>query len=216
LSLLRVSVAVLAFGTAGTVFGQAPQAREARPGELGAIVQNGVLRVGTGCSQAQPCNVRFGNIVHNIKKTAIVKPSGTESGLVFIYVDASGDLKAGSKVNLVCDGCVYERGVTQFPANSIPLFTWTLIKGPHTSPELADFRAELSTNIIKSGPGIMTADNEGTTAIAIDPTIVSLHAATPPRTSTSACSTGEFSFDGDYYYLCIATNKWKRAALSNF
>lgn len=216
LSLLTIAAAFLAFSAALPIFAQAQPGRDERRGELGATVQGGVLRVGAGCSEAHPCNVRFGNTVHTVKTAASVKVSGAESGLVFVYVNASGDLTAGSKINLQCEGCSYERGVTQFPATSIPLFTWTVLKRPANSTEIMDYRADLSSKNIKSGPGIMTTENEGTTTIALDPTLVSLHAATPPRTSTSSCSTGEFSFDGDYYYVCVATNKWKRAALSSF
>ena len=216
MSSLRISAVILAFIAAGNVFGQAPEAREERQGEVGAMLQNGVLRVGIDCSPARPCKARFGNTVHMIKNAATVKRSDPASGLVFIYIDPSGNLTAGSTVNLACDGCRYARGVTQFPANSIPLFTWTVVKSPVASAGISDFRAELAAKNIVSGPGIMTTDNEGTTTIAVDPTVVSLHASAPPRNSTSSCSAGEFSFDSDYYYVCVAANKWKRAALSNF
>lgn len=216
MSLLRFSAVALAIIITASVSGQAPGIREERPSELGAVLRDGVLRVGIDCSPARPCKVRFGSTVHLIKNAALVKLAGPASGLAFIYVDPSGNLTAGSTAVLTCEGCKYARGVTQFPANSIPLFTWTVVKSPLGGTGVDDFRAELSTKDIVSGPGIMTTENEGTTTISIDPTVASLHAAVPPRSSASPCSTGQFSFDNDYYYFCIATNKWKRAALATF
>jgi hypothetical protein len=209
---LAASVAFLVCGAA-TGYGQS---RDQHEGELGAIVENGALRIGIDCSETRPCRVRFGSTVHLIKNAARVRPSGVASGLVYIYVEPTGDLAAGSALNVVCDGCKYVRGVTQFPANSIPLFTWTMVKGAFPASGGTDYRAEFSSQNITSGPGIVVMENEGAATVSADPTVLSLRAGAPPKTSTSACSTGQFTFDADYYYICIATNKWKRITLSNF
>lgn len=37
-----------------------------------------------------------------------------------------------------------------------------------------------------------------------------------PSSSSATCTVGEFKDDTNYHYVCVATNKWKRAALSNF
>ncbi len=216
MSLLKFPAAILALVAVGSVLSQTQQIREERQSEIDAVIRDGALRVGMDCSQTRPCKVRFGSTVHLIKNAATVRAAGPASGLAFIYVDPSGALTAGSTVNLTCDGCKYTRGITQFPPNSIPLFTWTVVKSPLGSTGIEDFRTQLSTRNLVSGPGIMITDNEGTTIVAVDPTTVSLHASTPPRTSTSPCSTGQVSFDTDYYYFCVSTNKWRRVALSNF
>lgn len=39
--------------------------------------------------------------------------------------------------------------------------------------------------------------------------------STPPS-STTACTVGEFKDDTNYHYVCVASNKWKRVALSDF
>lgn len=212
----RVSAISLAIAAAGSLFAQNPGYRENRRDELGVALQNGALRVAIDCSESRPCKVRFGNTVQLIKNAGTVKSSGSSSGLVFIYVDPSGRLVAGSTVDLACDGCRYARGATQFPVNSIPLFTWTIVKGGFTPMGGADYRAEIATKNVLSGSGILATENEGTTTLEVDPTLVSFHVITPPKTSASACSAGESSFDDDYYYVCVAHNKWKRAPLSNF
>jgi hypothetical protein len=36
-----------------------------------------------------------------------------------------------------------------------------------------------------------------------------------PASSTSACSTGQFSFDDGYFYACVATDTWTRVAMTH-
>ena len=37
-----------------------------------------------------------------------------------------------------------------------------------------------------------------------------------PASSSAACTTGQTEYDSSYYYICVATNTWKRSALSAF
>ncbi len=37
-----------------------------------------------------------------------------------------------------------------------------------------------------------------------------------PATSSSACTTGMLAWDANYTYICVATNTWKRSALSSW
>lgn len=37
-----------------------------------------------------------------------------------------------------------------------------------------------------------------------------------PSSSSAPCTAGEFRDDANYHYVCVATNKWKRVALSDF
>lgn len=37
-----------------------------------------------------------------------------------------------------------------------------------------------------------------------------------PSSSSAACNAGEFKDDANYHYVCVAQNKWKRVALSDF
>lgn len=216
MSALKFAVAVVVIGVVVQISAQAPERREDRLGEFGAALENGTLRLGIDCSSAKPCNVRFGSVVHAVKGGARIRPLARASGPVFIYVDASGELVSGSQVNLQCEGCRYARGVTQFPATSIPLFTWTVVQGAFDPQSGVDFRASLATTNVSAGSGIMVADNAGTVTVAIDPTVVSERVIVPPKSSSTTCTIGQFSFDADYYYVCVAANKWKRFALSNF
>lgn len=214
--MIKFAVLVLTVAAACQMFGQVPE-REHRC-ELDAAPEEGTLRVGSIHPNAKVCNVRFGNMVHQIPdaaKVTVKLPSRKLSGPVYIYVDAAGDLIAGSTVNLLCTGCRYVPEVTQFPADSIPLFTWTIVQGKFTLTG-TDWRAELSTKNIAAGWGIIVTEKGGTATVGIDDALVSVHVIVPPKTSSSPCSASEFSFDSEYYYVCVAVNKWKRVALSSF
>ena len=184
--------------------------------ELAASVRNNVLHIGDSCSAGSPCNVRFGNTVHAIETAAAARPAGKESGLVLVYVNAAGDVTVGSAAPILCTGCKYERGVKQFPPDAVPLYTVALTGGtldPHT---LQDFRAQLSTKNVQGGPGIAITDVEGTARLAVDADLIGMRVLSPPKSSTAKCSTGEYAFDDEFYYVCVARDHWKRIALSSF
>ncbi|MGI8962239.1 MAG: hypothetical protein ACR2IV_21270 [Bryobacteraceae bacterium] len=185
-------------------------------GDFAAVLANGVLTLGAGCSSANPCNARLGNTAYSFTASAMVTPAGSTSGLVLVYIDGAGNLTAGSTVALTCQSCVYASGVTSFPSNSIPLFTWTLTSGAFDAVGGTDFRAFLSSKNLLSGMGIIIRENAGASMIAIDPLMVATQVLTPPTTSSAACSAGQFSWDNNYYYLCSGTNTWKRIALASF
>jgi hypothetical protein len=39
---------------------------------------------------------------------------------------------------------------------------------------------------------------------------------TTPASSSAACTAGQFTDDANYHYVCVATNTWKRVALTGF
>lgn len=188
----------------------------AQLGDFAATLSSGTLTIGANCSGTTPCNVRVGSVVYRFTNPASVTPSSSTSGMVFGYIDAAGNLAVGGIPTLNCNGCTYAPGVTSFPAGSIPLFTWTLTYGSFDPGGGTDFRAFLARKNLQSGAGILITENAGVSSIAADPSLISLRVMTPPSSSTAACSTGQFSFDSNYYYLCIGANTWKRVALSSF
>jgi hypothetical protein len=188
----------------------------AQLGDFAPVLASETLTVGAGCSTSTPCNARIGNTVYTFRNSATVTPAASTSGLVFLYIDGAGNLTAGSSVTLTCNGCTYVSGVTSFPSNSIPLFSWTLTSGAFVTGGETDFRAVLSSKNLLSGMGILISENAGTSTISVDPAIVSTQVLTPPGTSSAACTAGQFSFDSNYYYLCVGNSTWKRVALTSF
>ncbi len=188
----------------------------AQLGDFAPVLTNGTLTVGAACSVSTPCNARIGNTVYSFSNSASITPAASTSGLVFVYIDGGGNLTAGSSVALTCNGCTYVSGVTAFPSDSIPLFSWTLVSGAFVTGGETDFRAVLSSKNLLSGMGILISENAGASTISVDPSMVSTQVFTPPVTSSAACTAGQFSFDSDYYYLCVGNNLWKRIPLTSF
>ena len=184
-------------------------------GDLAVTLTSGtVLTIGQNCSFTTPCNVRFGALGYALTSpvTASIS-SGT--GNAYIYLASSGVLTVGHSMTVSCSGsCTALTGITAFPVDSIPLFQWHATSGTWDSSG-SDQRAFLSSKDIIPGTGMITTEQSGSTTISADPSVLSLRVSAP-ATSSTACSTGVWASDTSYYYLCVATNSWRRAALSSW
>lgn len=173
------------------------------------------LAIGAGCSTSTPCTVRFGALVYSFGSGATVTISAG-SGLALIYVSSAGVLTVGHNLTASCSsGCVAQSGVTAFPDDAIPLFTWSATNGSWDANGGADQRAFLSSKSVLAGVGITTTEVSGKTQLSADTSVIGLRTAAP-ATSSSACTMGSWATDGSYFYLCTSTNVWMRAALSSF
>jgi hypothetical protein len=180
-----------------------------------ALTSSTVLTIGADCSTATPCNVRFGGTVFSIVSGATATVS-SGTGLAYGYLTSSGALTIGTNLTINCSSnCNLQSGITAFPANAIPLFTWSATNGTWDTGGLTDYRAFLSGTVILPGPGLVSAVSGGTTTLSADASLVGLRTAAPP-TSSTACVTGSWAMDSSYFYLCVATNTWRRAATSSF
>ena len=175
------------------------------------------LTIGQSCSSATPCNARLGNTVFSFQHAGTVTATGsTASGLVYIYIDNAGTLTAGSTIALTCSVCTAPSGISAFPSDSIPLYRWSVTNGNFDPNGGTDFRSTYSTKNLVAGTGVLISDSSGTSTVSMDPSLVSMHVLTPPTSSSTSCSSGQFSYDTTYYYVCVANNTWMRAALSSF
>jgi hypothetical protein len=130
------------------------------------------LSIGGNCSASTPCNVRFGTQVYRITAAAAVAVS-SGSGTAYIYVDPAGNLTAGSTMTITCGGsCVAAPGVTGFPINSMPLYTWTAANAVWDVNGGVDLRGWLSSNAILGGAGIATVAAAGQTTVSVDSAVV--------------------------------------------
>lgn len=173
------------------------------------------LAIGAGCSTSTPCTARFGALVYSFGSGATVTISGG-SGLAFVYISSAGALTVGHNVTASCgSGCTAQSGVTAFPADAIPLFTWSATSGSWDATGGADQRAFLSGKSVTAGVGITSAEVSGKTQLSVDTSVIGLRTSTP-GTSTTACTAGSWATDGSFFYLCTSTNVWRRAALASF
>ncbi len=202
--------------TASTASGTSGVTMASQLGDFAATLSNGTITIGANCSGTTPCNVRIGSAVYRFTNPATVIPSGSASGMIFAYIDGSGNLAVGGNPALTCNGCTYTPGITAFPSGSIPLFSWTLTYGSFDLGGGTDFRALLVRKNLQSGSGILITETAGVSIVSADPSLVGLRVLTPPTSSGAGCSVGQFSFDNSFYYLCIGANTWKRVALSSF
>jgi hypothetical protein len=134
------------------------------------------------------------------------------SGTALVFVAAGGALTVGHNIALTCSGCTAAGSVTSFPPDAIPLFTWTATSGVWDTAG-QDRRAFLSIKNIRGGIGLAVAEVGGETNLSVDAAVVAIRAAVP-ETATSPCSTGSWAADGTFFYTCVATDTWRRAAVS--
>jgi hypothetical protein len=179
-----------------------------------ATTANGpVLTIGAGCSNSTPCNVRVGSMVYAITSAATASLQGG-SGTAYVYVSSSGTLTVGHNLTLACTSvCSAVSGVTGFPVDSFPIAIWTASSGTWGGGN--DLRAPYGRDLVTTSSGLISSLAQGILTISADPSVVSLRVAAP-TTSSGTCTSGTWASDGNYFYLCIATNTWKRAALATF
>jgi hypothetical protein len=202
-------------GTSGGGSG-AGASMAAQLGDLQAArTSSNVLTIGANCSAAAPCNVHFGGTVFSITAGATATVSGNSTGMLFAYVAGNGMLTVGHNLTVSCNGCAAQSGVTSFPADSVPIATWSVTNGSLDPTGGQDFRAVLGTKNLIAGPGVTASDTNGNTVVSVDTSLVSLRVAAP-ASSTSACQAGSWSFDSNYFYVCVTTNTWRRSQLSSW
>jgi hypothetical protein len=130
-----------------------------------------ILAIGAGCSAATPCNVRFGSRVYSLTSGANATLTGG-AGTAYIYIDSNGVLTVGNTMSVTCAGsCVAATGITGFPVDSIPLYSWAAAGGAWQTAG-TDFRGWISRGTLLAGVGIVTVEAGGQTTIAVDGTVV--------------------------------------------
>jgi len=179
------------------------------------VTTNGaVMAIGPSCAAATPCNVRFGDNVYSIAGSATATISGG-TGVAYIYVSHSGVVTVGHSMTLTCVGCTSQSGVTAFPTDSVPLFTWTATNGVWNANGGVDRRAFLSTKTVSAGLGLISTDVGGETLLQVNSAQVGL-LTSAPASSSSSCAPGSWATDSNYFYVCTSTNIWMRIPLTAF
>ena len=181
----------------------------AQLGDFGAVLSSGTLTVGGSCSSATPCNARVGNTTFSISSPVTAAITGsTASDLALIYIDSAGNLTiADSTAPITCTGCTYLSGISQFPANCIPLWSWTIVGGALTAGGGRDYRALLSTTPVLAGTGIQVSRSSGIATVAIDPTSI-------PTLSGTNAFTGNNTFQNITVSSCTGCASGSVAAVT--
>jgi hypothetical protein len=173
------------------------------------------LSIGANCSVSTPCLARFGSLDYTFASGGSVSVS-SGTGMAYIYISSAGTLTIGHNLTVNCAaGCVAQSGITAFPPDSVPLFTWSATNGTWDTTGGADQRAVLSSKSVTASTGLTSTESSGKTVLTVDSTVVSLRTSAP-ATSSSACAAGVWALDTNYYYICVTANSWRRLPLSTF
>jgi hypothetical protein len=132
-----------------------------------------VLTIGASCSSATPCNVRFGSQVFSITGSATATLSGSATGTAYVYMTSTGNLFVGHNLTITCSaGCTQQSGITAFPVNVIPVYTWTASNGTWNSNGGTDQRSMLSAKVLANGQGIVLTETPGQSTLAVDNSVI--------------------------------------------
>ncbi len=142
-------------------------------GDFAVVRSSGtVLTIGPNCSAATPCNVRFGNVVYSFTQSCKATISAG-TGTAYVYVTGGGTLTIGHNATVTASaGCLAQSSVTNFPADSIPLYTWTATSGTWDATGGRDVRGWLSYKGVAAGTGITTVEAGGRTTVSVDAAVV--------------------------------------------
>ena len=206
-------------GTPGALGPTGPTGPSGPPGVIGdfsvARASPTVLIIGSTCSVQSPCNVRIGSVTYSYSASALaVTQTGT--GILYVYIASSGVITVGQTLDAYCAAtCVVQNGVTAFPSDSVPLFTWSVTAGTLDATGGQDFRAFVTQISVLPGTGLFSVSSGSASVLAVDSSVVGLRGAAP-ATSGDTCSPNSWATDSTWYYLCVAANTWKRTALTTW
>jgi hypothetical protein len=166
-------------------------------GDLAVVsTSSTVLTIGANCTAASPCNVRFGYQVFSITNSATATISSNGTGVAYIYLTGSGTLTVGHNLTVACStSCTQQAGITSFPANVIPIYTWTATNGAWNSSGGLDQRAFLSSKALAGGQGIIVTETPGQSTLAVDTGVIPTYLTSSATLSFSSISTNTCSSD---------------------
>jgi len=180
-----------------------------------ARANTSTLTIGAACSVSTPCNVRFGSLVFSVISGATVSLTGG-TGVAYVFLSSAGLLTVGHSMTLQCpSGCTAQPGITAFPGDSVPLYTWSSTSGVWDVNGGTDLRAFTSAKVVQAGAGLASLDISGKTVISADATLIGIRASVP-ATSSVACVTGSWAMDTSFYYVCVSSGAWRRTALATW
>jgi hypothetical protein len=173
--------------SSGSGGGSAGATMATQLGDFAVVGSNStVLTIGANCSMTTPCNARVGNQTYSFSTSATVTlTSGT--GTAYFYVDVNGQLSVGHNLTLTCTGCTAVSGITGFPPNAVPLFTWQAANNTWTAGGATDYRAFLGSQNLTAGTGITVSNNGSTMLVGVDTAVVPTYLATRWRQAGRSC-----------------------------
>lgn len=134
------------------------------------------LTIGAQCVASPNCIVRFGNTAYALAAavTAVIT-STSAPGTARIYVASGGALTLGYDGNITmgtCTGITCTGSTTDFPIDSIPLYTWTAASNIWDLTGGTNWVSPVSTKNVTAGTGLIPTPSGGGTSLAVDATVI--------------------------------------------
>lgn len=165
------------------------------------------VRNNTGSQIANGTVVRFSGVIgaSGIMTVAPAQANGVYPSNYIIGV-ATEDIPNGEDGLITHFGKIRGVNTSAFAVGDV-LFASPTVAGGFTTT-----RPEAPNNIV-SVAAVLSSGNNG--VIFVRPSVEDIWQAVP-ATATSAGRKGDNAFDANYFYVCVATNTWKRVALSTW
>ena len=165
-------------------------------GDLAALrASSTVMSIGAGCAPSAPCNVRFGYQVYSITNSASATISAG-SGTAYVYVNSAGTLMVGHNLTVACSaGCTQQAGITSFPPNVLPIYTWTATNGTWDSTGGRDQRAFMDAKVLGGGQGIIVTEAPGQSTLAVDNGVIPTYLMNSATLNFSSIANGACAAD---------------------
>ncbi|CAI3953021.1 unnamed protein product [Commensalibacter communis] len=131
----------------------------------------------------------------------------------YLFTDPNGDMNLGTQIS----GGASIRGVNGYYGKS------AILTEKLSVPNISSDSVTVNKTFIVQGNSMFNGINMfqyiATKTLEANDHITStkfIGTLLTPTSSSAPCTMGEFKDDTNYHYVCVATNKWKRVALSDF
>lgn len=172
-----------------------------------AIIKSGTLWY-SGSNYAQPAGnifISMGTIASNVDNWfGITGDYNTTSGSANLLLQANFR-DVGNQAGFYLSNQATGFGISDFTIGK--LITTTSVNTPPTKTEFFRITKDGRFGILTSAP---------TTILDINSDILRLRNAKTPATATATGNQGDICWDSNFLYACVASNTWKRAALTTW
>lgn len=158
------------------------------------------LTIGASCSPSTPCIAGIGNVAYQFVSSFTCTISAG-SATAYIYVSSAGALTCGSNGDTLAGTATIATGISAFPADSVPLFTWTAsnVAGQWDTTGGTDQRAVYSNAPLASGTGVIVTYSGGKATPSLDPSYALIQGGSNSAQAMSPWQCASASASGTTY-----------------
>lgn len=153
----------------------------------------------------------------------LLRRTANQTGNLVSVIDSGGTLRwwldsaywlhgqssaTGASLSLKANA-QYERPLAMARDDGTNVYGFQYDQSDPTAMSFMDFTAGTTNAIFRSTGQPSFPNGISTAALRVT-------ASQPPASSTSPCTQGDLAYDQSYVYMCVATNTWKRSALSSW